>query len=116
MPIERIGLAGVSKSFGSIKALRDLTLDFERGKIHALLGENGSGKSTTVQILSGATAPDRGAVTFDGARRDLASPREAIGAGIATAFQHSALVEQLTVGENVLLGHERTRFGLIGAQ
>ncbi len=108
-------LRGVTRRFDAVTALDDVSIDFHAGAVHALLGENGSGKSTTVRILTGALAPDEGTVAIDGEDVSFPTPRAAIDAGIAAAYQESALVPHLTVAQNVVLGHERTRLGVLGA-
>jgi ABC-type sugar transport system ATPase subunit len=108
-------LRGVTRRFDAVTALDDVSIDFHAGAVHALLGENGSGKSTTVRILTGALAPDEGTVAIDGEDVSFATPRAAIDAGIAAAYQESALVPHLTVAQNVVLGHERTRIGVLGS-
>ncbi|MGD9734695.1 MAG: sugar ABC transporter ATP-binding protein [Solirubrobacterales bacterium] len=106
-------LRGVTRRFDAVTALDDVSIDFHVGTVHALLGENGSGKSTTVRILTGALTPDEGTVAIDGQDVAFATPRAAIDAGIAAAYQESALVPHLTVAQNVVLGHERTRLGVL---
>ncbi|MGD9695449.1 MAG: sugar ABC transporter ATP-binding protein [Thermoleophilia bacterium] len=103
----------VTRRFDAVVALDRVSIDFHAGAVHALLGENGSGKSTTVRVLTGALAPDDGAVLVEGAPRRFGSPRGAIAAGIAAAYQESALVPHLSVAENVVLGHERSRWGVL---
>ena len=100
------GLSHVTKRFDAVVALRDVSIDFHGGSVHALLGENGGGKSTCVKVLSGALRPDHGTVTIDGRPVVLHGPRAGINAGIATSYQDSALVSQLSVASNIVLGHE----------
>ena len=100
----------VAESIDAVTALDRVSIDLHAGAVHALLGENGSGKSTTVRILTGALTPDEGTVAIDGEPVSFATPRAAIAAGIAAAYQESALVPQLTVAQNVVLGHERALF------
>jgi ribose transport system ATP-binding protein len=107
------GLAGVSKRFGSIVALDGVTLDLDEGAVHAVVGENGAGKSTLVNILSGVLQPDAGTVTLAGAEVKFRTPSDAMREGISTIYQERALVQQLTVRENILLGRESTRLRLI---
>ena len=99
----------ISKSFPGVKALQDIDFDLRSGEVHCLVGENGAGKSTFIKILSGVLQPDRGTVTLDGSSLRFASPHEALRAGIATIFQESNLVPELTVAENILLGREPLR-------
>ncbi len=113
MPNSVAGLLDVSKRFGSIAALDGVTVELTGGAVHAIVGENGAGKSTMVNILSGVLSPDSGTVTLDGAPAKFRTPSDAMRAGISTIYQERALVPQLTVGENIVLGHERSRFGLI---
>jgi ABC-type sugar transport system ATPase subunit len=107
------GLAGVTKCFGPIVAVDDVTLELGAGTIHALVGENGAGKSTIVNILSGVLQPDTGSVVLDGSPTRFHSPAHALRSGIATIYQERALVSKLSVAENIVLGHEQTRFGLV---
>jgi ribose transport system ATP-binding protein len=113
VPSAVAGLLDVSKWFGSIVALDRVTVELTGGAVHAIVGENGAGKSTMVNILSGVLSPDSGNVTLAGAPVKFKAPSDAMRAGIATIYQERALVRQLTVGENIVLGHERSRLGLI---
>ena len=113
MPSAVAGLHDVSKRFGSIAALDGVTVELTGGAVHAIVGENGAGKSTMVNILSGVLSPDSGTVMLAGAPAKFRAPSDAMRAGISTIYQERALVPQLTVGENIVLGHERSRFGLI---
>src|SRR5947208_5180612 len=103
------GLVEVSKRFGSIVALDGVSLDLEEGAVHAVVGENGAGKSTLVNILSGVLPPDTGTVTLAGTEVRFRSPSDAMRARISTIYQERALVPQLTLEENILLGRESTR-------
>jgi simple sugar transport system ATP-binding protein len=94
----------VTKRFGSVLANCDVSLDLHGGEIHALLGENGAGKSTIMKILYGMVVPDEGEIEIDGRRLALQSPSDAIHAGIGMVFQHFMLVPTLTVLENLTLG------------
>ena len=96
----------VSKSFGGVRALCEVSFDLRRGEVHALMGENGAGKSTLVKILAGNHAPDAGEVLIDGQRVALRSPHEAMRHGIAMIHQELMPVPDLTVAENLLLGRE----------
>jgi general nucleoside transport system ATP-binding protein len=95
---------GVSKSFGSFKALSDVSLNVARGHIHAILGENGAGKTTLMNILYGLYQPDEGQIFLDGERLFLDSPADAIKHGIGMIHQNFMLVNSLTVAENIILG------------
>ena len=96
----------VSKSFGGVQALREVSFDLRRGEVHALMGENGAGKSTLVKILAGLHAPDAGEVLVDGRCVMLRSPHDAMRHGIAMIHQELMPVPDLTVAENLLLGRE----------
>ncbi|RCV52143.1 ABC transporter ATP-binding protein [Marinitenerispora sediminis] len=99
----------VAKSFGNVRALRDVSLWLGRGQITALIGDNGAGKSTLVRTLSGVHPPDSGELRFDGTPVRFTSPEEARSAGIETVHQNLALVDDLTVWQNLFLGRERIR-------
>jgi simple sugar transport system ATP-binding protein/ribose transport system ATP-binding protein len=106
-------VAGVSKRFGGVPALSDVSVTIEPGKVHALIGENGAGKSTLGKIISGVITPDEGTLTFDGQPLVLRSPREALARGIITIAQELAIVPGLTVAENVYLGSQIARGGFV---
>src|SRR5438552_11657924 len=97
-------MTGISKSFGSVRANRDIDLAVPAGRIVGLLGENGSGKTTLMNILFGMVRPDAGVVEFRGRPLTGHTPREALAAGIAMIHQHFMLVPAMTVTENVMLG------------
>ena len=106
---------GIGKSFGSTRALDGVTLDIRAGSVHALVGENGAGKSTLGKIIAGTIAPDEGELLLRGEPVAFASPREALARGIALVAQELALVPRLTVAQNVFLGVEPRRAGVIDA-
>ena len=107
-------LEHISKSFPGVKALDDVRFEMRTGEVHALLGENGAGKSTLIKIISGVYRPDSGTITIDGAPVQLNSPREAQAQGVATIYQELLLYPELTVAENIFMGHApRTRIGAI---
>lgn len=99
-----VELAGITKTFPGVLANDRISLTVRRGEVHCLLGENGAGKSTLMNILSGMVRPDAGQVTLDGRVVEIDSPKHAIGLGIGMVYQHSSLVPQLTVLENLMLG------------
>jgi ABC-type sugar transport system ATPase subunit len=106
-------LEGISKSFPGVRALSDVSFDVRAGEVHALLGENGAGKSTMIKIMSGVYRPDAGTVLLDGKPVRFESPQEAQDAGIATIYQELLLFPELTVAENIFMGHApRGRFGI----
>jgi ribose transport system ATP-binding protein len=107
-------LTGISKGFPGVQALKGVSLEVKPGEIHGLLGENGAGKSTLIKIVAGAYAPDQGEITFDGAPARWSSPREAKRHGVHVVYQEFVLFPQLSVAENIFVGHElRNRLGLV---
>jgi len=106
-------LRGISKSFPGVRALQGIDLDVLPGEIHALLGENGAGKSTLMKILSGIYQPDEGTIRIAGQERHFTGYREAVAAGIGIVFQEFSLIPYLNAVENIFLGRERRRFGLL---
>ena len=104
---------GISKSFFGIRALEKVDFDLRAGEIHALLGENGAGKSTLVKILTGAYRRDAGTILIDGAEAAPRDVGEAQALGIGTVYQEVNLLDNLTVAENLYLGRQPRRFGLI---
>jgi rhamnose transport system ATP-binding protein len=109
-----LSTVGIEKSFGATKALRGIDFTLHRGEVHALLGENGAGKSTFVKILSGAHSPDRGSITIGGRTHARLDPSTANASGISTIYQQSALFPSLSVIENVFAGHMiRNRSGTL---
>ena len=104
---------GVSRSFGSVRALQDVTVELRAGHIHAIVGENGAGKSTLTNLLGGVLPPDAGRIERWGRPTTLASPAEALKAGIGIVYQELSLVPDLSVADNVVLGVQPRRRGLI---
>jgi rhamnose transport system ATP-binding protein len=100
-----LALEGVSKSFAGVKALKDVSFDVRPGEVHALMGENGAGKSTLIKVIAGVHAPDSGEIRVNGELVRFATPREARAAGIATVYQELLLFPELSVAENIYLGH-----------
>ena len=96
----------LSLAFGSVKALQHVTLGLRRGEITAIVGDNGAGKSTVVRCISGVHPPDDGEIVFDGGVVAFTSPDQARRAGIETVHQNLALVEDLTVWQNLFLNRE----------
>lgn len=105
-PRELVSLENVSKRFGSTQAVKDVSLGFRAGEVHAVLGENGAGKSTVGKIMGGLVQPDEGRIFVDGKETRLRSVAEARGHGLAMVFQELSLVPDLTVRENIYLGTE----------
>jgi L-arabinose transport system ATP-binding protein len=103
----------ISKSFPGVRALQEVGFDVAGGKVHALLGENGAGKSTLLKILAGAYQPDAGGLVLDGKNLVFHSPSQAIGAGVAVIYQELHLVPELSVAENLFIGHLPAAFGWV---
>jgi ribose transport system ATP-binding protein len=103
-----IDLSNVTKRFGATVALDNASFRVRRGAVHALLGENGAGKSTTVKLLSGLMQPDEGSISILGRSVNMRGPKDAHRAGVQTAFQEMTLVRDLTVAQNLLMSYEPT--------
>jgi ABC-type sugar transport system ATPase subunit len=102
-------IENLSKTYGGIRAVDDLTLDLPTGEAHALLGANGAGKSTLVKIVAGVVAPDHGVVDVDGSRFTSLTPAESAAGGIRVAHQELAIFPQLTVAEHLVVGRKVSR-------
>ncbi|NMA78761.1 MAG: ABC transporter ATP-binding protein, partial [Actinomycetales bacterium] len=109
----KLELRGITKTFGSFVANDAIDLVVEPGEIHSLLGENGAGKSTLMNVLYGLYRPDGGQIVIDGEPVHFSDPGEAMSAGIGMVHQHFMLVPVFTVAENMVLGHEPTKGGLL---
>jgi ribose transport system ATP-binding protein len=103
----------VTKSFPGVKALRGVSLHVEPGEVLSVIGENGAGKSTLMKILAGVQGQDSGELWWKGSQVRFANPSEAISAGISLIHQELNLADNLTVAENIFLGREPTRWGMI---
>lgn len=109
-----ISVANVSKTYGGVKALHNVSFDLFEGEVHGLVGQNGAGKSTLIKILSGATQADEGVITYNGRPAQITSPRVAFTMGIATVYQEPSIYPDLNVVENIYMGRElQDRFGNI---
>jgi len=108
-----LSMRGIDKAFGGVPALQQAALEIGRGEVHALIGQNGAGKSTLIKILTGAYARDAGSIVFDGKPVDFKAPIEAQNGGIATIYQELNLIPLRSVAENIFIGREPRRFGLI---
>ena len=107
-----VSLEGVSKRYGPIQALADVSLELRAGEVHCLAGENGAGKSTLIKILTGAVQRDGGAYSIEGREMGDPSPADARDAGIGVVYQELSLLPDLTVGENLLMGRLPARRGI----
>lgn len=103
-----IEIKNIRKSFGGVKALRDVNMKIGAGEIHAILGENGAGKSTLMKIISGAIPKDGGFITIDGRVVDFKNTLEAKKNGIGIIYQEFSLIPELSIAENIYLGHGRS--------
>lgn len=112
-PVNAVELAGITKRFDATIALNDVSLAIRAGSVHALLGENGAGKSTVVKMLAGLLRPDAGTILVNGRPARLDSPLDSHRLGIQTAFQEMTLVRDLTVAQNMLLPYEPTVAGQV---
>lgn len=106
MAEELVRMEHISKYFGRVQALSDVTLSVRRSEIVGLLGDNGAGKSTLIKILSGALRTDSGEIFLRGQKVDMRTTTDAIAHGIETIYQDSALVTQLSIARNLFLGRE----------
>jgi ABC-type sugar transport system ATPase subunit len=110
-----LGIRGLEKRFPGVVALDDVSLDLAAGEVHGLIGQNGAGKSTLINILSGMLPADAGIVCLDGAPVTIRDPRHALSLGVATVYQELSLLPNLTVAQNLVLGREPSRRGLLDA-
>src|SRR5690606_16306928 len=107
-------LRNISKSFPGVQALSKAQFEVREGEVHALLGENGAGKSTMIKLISGLYRPDEGEILLQGQPVVFHNPRDAQAAGVATIYQELSLYPELTVAENIFMGHApRNRFGMV---
>jgi ABC-type sugar transport system ATPase subunit len=107
-------IRGLQKRFGRVVALRGVDFDLRPGEVHAIVGDNGAGKSTLIKLVSGVMQPDEGEILIDGQAVHIHSPREARQLGIETVFQDLALANELDAAENLFLGREILRPGVLG--
>jgi ribose transport system ATP-binding protein len=106
-------MEGISKRYGGVRALEGVSLTLRAGRIHAILGENGAGKSSLIKIMSGVVQPDEGSLTLDGAAVRFPSPAAANKAGIVCIFQELSLIPDLSVADNILISNPPQQLGLI---
>lgn len=104
-----IQMENIEKHFGNVIALAGVSFDVRPGECHCLLGDNGAGKSTFIKTMSGVHKPSKGTILFEGKPMTLASPREAMEAGIATVFQDLAMIPLMSVARNFFMGREPTK-------
>ncbi|HEX8304315.1 MAG TPA: sugar ABC transporter ATP-binding protein [Jatrophihabitans sp.] len=106
-------LKGIVKTFPGVRALDGVELEVLAGEVHCLLGQNGAGKSTLIKVLAGVHRPDSGSLLWHGEETSFSGPQAATKAGIATIYQELDLVDDLTVAENIFLGHEQSAAGFV---
>ena len=111
-----IEMANISKAFPGVRALNDVSFVCQAGEVHALVGENGAGKSTLIKIISGVYQPDAGEIRLNGAPLTFSHPVESLRAGISVIYQEFSLLPERTVAENLFLGREPLKRGLIDHQ
>jgi len=98
---------GVSKHFGGVKAVDNVSLEVNAGEVVGIIGDNGAGKSTLIKMISGVYVPDEGRIWFDGQETEGKSPREMREMGLETIYQDLALADNLDASSNIFLGRER---------
>ncbi len=108
-----LGVRGICKRFGAVQALSEVDLDIREGEVLGLIGSNGAGKSTLIKTISGVTTPDAGTIAWKGRAADLRKPSDAQQLGIATVHQDLSLCDNLDTVENLYLGRELRRFGML---
>lgn len=108
-----LAIQGMTKSYGAIQALSDVSFSISPGEVVALVGDNGAGKSTFIKTLSGTISPDHGEIVFEGRHVRFTHPNDAVALGIATVYQDLAVAGNLDVVSNLFLGRELTHAGLI---
>src|SRR6187402_2545340 len=104
----RLELVNISKQYPAVKANDNVTLRVKPGEIHAVLGENGAGKSTMMKMIYGAVRPDEGEIRWNGQAVSIKNPQEARALGISMVFQHFSLFDTLSASENVWLGLDKS--------
>lgn len=111
-----LALHDVSKSFGPVRVIDDVSIDVNPGQVHVLLGENGAGKSTLIKMMAGVYQPDSGKILIEGSETRLPNTKASEKAGIATIHQELNLVPTMSVAENIMLGQLPRRFGLLDSR
>src|SRR6516162_2280766 len=106
-------IRGLSKRFPGVRALEGVDLTVRGGEVHALMGENGAGKSTLIKVLTGVHHRDGGSIRLGGVPIEPRTPKQAEALGISTVYQEVNLIPQLSVAENICLGRQPTRFGVV---
>jgi rhamnose transport system ATP-binding protein len=113
MPEYILELNGITKRFPGVKALDNVDFQLKAGEIHALMGENGAGKSTLIKVVTGVHQPDEGEMFLDGEKVSFKSPRDASNQGVAAIYQHVTSYPHLTVAENIFMGQQKVKMGIV---
>src|SRR6201990_3115414 len=108
-----LSVQGMSKRFPGVQALDGVNFSVRAGEIHALMGENGAGKSTLIKVLTGVYPRDGGSIRLDGQEILPGCPKDVETLGISTVYQEVNLIPELSIAENICLGRQPTRFGMI---
>lgn len=108
-----LNMKGITKSFPGVIALEDVDFSLKKGEVHALMGENGAGKSTLIKVLTGVEHPDTGLIELEGKPIQVRSPQHSQEIGISTVYQEVNLCTNISIAENIMLGHEPHRLGSI---
>jgi galactofuranose transport system ATP-binding protein len=108
-----LSMTGITKSFPGVIALENVDFSLRKGEVHGLMGENGAGKSTLIKVLTGVEHPDSGSIDLEGKLVQVRSPQHSQELGISTVYQEVNLCTNISVAENIVLGHEPQRFGSI---
>ena len=106
-------LKGITKIFPGVKALNKVHFQLKPGEVHALMGENGAGKSTFIKVITGVHKAEEGEMFLDGQKVDFKGPKDAQTAGIAAVYQHPTTYPHLTVTENIFMNNEVIKHGVI---
>jgi ABC-type sugar transport system ATPase subunit len=108
-----LSLRGITKTFGPVRALTDVDMDVQYGKVTALIGDNGAGKSSLIKTVSGLWPPDSGSISWEGREVHLHGPRDSEALGVTTIYQDLALCDNLDIVQNMFLGHEPVSHGML---
>ncbi|CDX40517.1 ABC transporter related protein [Mesorhizobium sp. SOD10] len=109
-----ISVRDLHKWYSGVHALKGVTLDFRRGEALGLVGDNGAGRSTLINILSGVHRADKGEIKVEGREVSIATPRDAMDLGIETIYQYNSMVPTMSIARNLFIGREPTRFSILG--
>ena len=108
-----VEMRNITKKFGDFTANDSINLQVRKGEVHALLGENGAGKSTLMNVLTGLLEPTEGEILIKGEKVEISSPDVADALGIGMVHQHFMLIDKFSVAENIMLGNEQQKMGVI---